>query len=81
MGKIKIDKEFKQVAILIEEARDRAFQKVNEELVLLYFKVGNIVSEKVAAGHGVIIQLQNWPVIFKKTIRVLVVLHEEACIE
>lgn len=50
MGKIKIDKEFKQVAILIEEARDRAFQKVNEELVLLYFKVGNIVSEKVAAG-------------------------------
>lgn len=50
MEKIKIDKEFKQVAILIEEARDRAFQKVNEELVLLYFKVGNIVSEKVAAG-------------------------------
>ena len=50
MGKIKINKEFEQVAILIEEARNRAFQKVNEELVLLYFKVGNIVSEKVAAG-------------------------------
>ncbi|RTL54362.1 MAG: DUF1016 family protein [Sphingobacteriales bacterium] len=42
--------EFKQVVLLIEEARNRAFHKVNEELVLLYFKVGNIVSEKVSAG-------------------------------
>jgi predicted nuclease of restriction endonuclease-like (RecB) superfamily len=50
MGKIKTNKEFEQVAILIEEARNRAFHKVNEELVLLYFKVGNIVSAKVAEG-------------------------------
>ncbi len=42
--------EFEKVAILIEEARNRAFQNVNEELVRLYFKVGNIVSDKVAAG-------------------------------
>lgn len=42
--------EFKQVVLLIEEARNRAFHKVNEELVLLYFKVGNLVSEKVSAG-------------------------------
>ena len=42
--------EFKQVVLLIEEARNRAFHKVNEELVLLYFKVGNLVSEKVTAG-------------------------------
>jgi hypothetical protein len=42
--------EFASIALLIEEARYRAFQKVNEELVLLYFKVGNIVSEKVTAG-------------------------------
>ncbi len=42
--------EFAPIAILIEEARYRAFQKVNEELVLLYFKVGSIVSEKVTAG-------------------------------
>ncbi|WP_153800085.1 PDDEXK nuclease domain-containing protein [Foetidibacter luteolus] len=50
MGKIKTNREFEQVAILIEEARMRAFQKVNEELVLLYFKVGGIVSIKVADG-------------------------------
>lgn len=42
--------EFKQVVLLIEEARNRAFHKVNEELVLLYFKVGNLVSDKVSAG-------------------------------
>jgi predicted nuclease of restriction endonuclease-like (RecB) superfamily len=42
--------DFAPITILIEEARYRAFQKVNEELVLLYFKVGSIVSEKVAAG-------------------------------
>lgn len=47
---LKINNEFEQVAILIEEARYRAFHNVNEELVRLYFKVGNIVSAKVAAG-------------------------------
>lgn len=46
---LKVNNEFEQVAILIEEARNRAFQNVNEELVRLYFKVGNIVSDKVAA--------------------------------
>ncbi|MFZ1800867.1 MAG: DUF1016 N-terminal domain-containing protein [Chitinophagaceae bacterium] len=50
MGKIKINTEFKQIAILIEEARNRAFSKVNAELVLLYFNVGRIVSKKVAEG-------------------------------
>ncbi len=50
MTKIKKNTEFEQVAILIEEARNRAFSKVNAELVLLYFNVGNIVSDKVAAG-------------------------------
>ncbi|GAB4493929.1 MAG: PDDEXK nuclease domain-containing protein [Raineya sp.] len=51
MSKLKnTNTEFKQVVLLIEEARNRAFHKVNEELVLLYFKVGNLVSEKVSAG-------------------------------
>ncbi len=43
--------EFNQIVLLIEEARNRAFHKVNEELVLLYFKVGEIVSEKVGEGN------------------------------
>lgn len=50
MRKSNANKDFEQIAILIEEARNRAFHKVNEELVLLYFKVGNIVSIKVSEG-------------------------------
>lgn len=47
---MKFNSEFEQVAILIEKARNRAFHKVNEELVRLYFEVGNFVSDKVASG-------------------------------
>lgn len=42
--------DFNQIIILIEESRNRAYQKVNEELVSLYFKIGKIVSSKVASG-------------------------------
>lgn len=45
-----VNTDFKQVVLLIEEARNRAFYKVNEELVLLYLKVGKLVSERVLAG-------------------------------
>lgn len=51
MSKLKnTNSEFKQIVTLIEEARNRAFHKVNEELVLLYFNTGKIVSEKVSSG-------------------------------
>lgn len=42
--------EFNNIITLIEKARSNAFHKVNEELVLLYFQVGNIVSIKVKEG-------------------------------
>jgi hypothetical protein len=42
--------QFDEIARLIEESRNRAFQKVNEELVLLYFTVGKTVSVRVAEG-------------------------------
>jgi hypothetical protein len=50
MGKMKYNEDFKRIVTLIEEARNRAFSKVNEELVLLYYNVGSIVSSKVADG-------------------------------
>jgi predicted nuclease of restriction endonuclease-like (RecB) superfamily len=50
MAKVQKNIEFDAIVQLIEEARNRAFQKVNEELVLLYFNVGKIVSEKVSGG-------------------------------
>ena len=42
--------EFEQILTLITEARTRVYSKANSELVLLYFNVGKVVSEKVAAG-------------------------------
>jgi len=42
--------DFAKITTLIEVARTRAFHKVNEELVLLYFRVGHIVSAKVKEG-------------------------------
>ncbi len=42
--------EFENIVRLIHEARGRAFSRVNAELVLLYFNVGKIVSDKVSLG-------------------------------
>ena len=43
--------DFEQISQLVEQARYQAFHKVNEELILLYFKVGGIVSVKVKEGN------------------------------
>lgn len=42
--------EFENIIRLIYEARNRAFSKVNTELIMLYFSVGKIVSEKISKG-------------------------------
>jgi predicted nuclease of restriction endonuclease-like (RecB) superfamily len=55
--------EFENIILLIQDARDRAFRKVNEELVLLYYNVGKIVSQKVSAGvwgEGTVDELANY---------------------
>lgn len=50
MNELKPITEFEEIALLIEESRSRTFRKVNEELVLLYFKVGETVSVHVSRG-------------------------------
>lgn len=45
-----INPDFEQVISLITEARNRVYSKVNAELVLLYFNIGKMVAERVAAG-------------------------------
>ncbi|RNL55138.1 PDDEXK nuclease domain-containing protein [Pedobacter jejuensis] len=46
-----ISSDFEQVILLITEARNRVYSKANAELVLLYFNIGKIVSEKVSLGN------------------------------
>lgn len=46
-----INEDFEQILLLIQEARSRVYAKANSELVLLYFNVGKVVSQKVKAGN------------------------------
>ncbi len=46
-----MNKDFEHIILLIEEARSRVYVKANTELVLLYFNVGKIVSNKVSADN------------------------------
>ncbi|WP_316802014.1 YhcG family protein [Pedobacter nototheniae] len=48
MNKVAIHSVFDNIISLINDARNRVFVKANAELVMLYFNVGKIVSEKVA---------------------------------
>ncbi|WP_158858720.1 PDDEXK nuclease domain-containing protein [Lunatibacter salilacus] len=45
------DADFNQIFLLIKEAKNRVYAKANKELVLLYFNVGKVVSEKVNTGN------------------------------
>lgn len=42
-----LSKDFITIVDLIQEARENAFRKVNEELILLYWNVGKFVSEQI----------------------------------
>jgi predicted nuclease of restriction endonuclease-like (RecB) superfamily len=46
-----INTDFEQILLLIQEARNRVYAKANAELVLLYYNVGKVVSQKVDAGN------------------------------
>jgi len=55
--------DYSNIVQLIQEARNRAFRKVNEELVHLYYHIGHIVSAKVATGtwgDGTVNELANY---------------------
>ncbi|MFC5285143.1 PDDEXK nuclease domain-containing protein [Pedobacter alpinus] len=43
--------EFEPILHLIQEAKRRVYAKINAELVLLYFNVGKIVSEKIESAN------------------------------
>jgi len=60
------NKEFYEVVSLIKEARNRVYAKANAELVLLYFNVGQIVSNKIESGkwgENTVQELANFVVI------------------
>ncbi|MCO5240271.1 MAG: PDDEXK nuclease domain-containing protein [Chitinophagaceae bacterium] len=55
--------DFEHILTLITEARNRVYSKANSELVLLYFNVGKIVSDKVSSdkwGENTVQQLADF---------------------
>ena len=47
MGEVAFNNEqFKKVVNIIESAKERAYQKVNEELILMYKDVGEYISKQ-----------------------------------
>lgn len=58
-----LTKSFGEIVKLIEDARNNALKKVNEELIALYWKVGQYVSQKSASaewGEGIVDQLAEF---------------------
>ena len=46
-GMRKDNQQFDDIVKIVESAKDRAYRKVNEELILMYQEVGKYISEKV----------------------------------
>lgn len=58
-----LDNTFAEIAQIIGDARDNAYRKVNEELILMYKKVGQFLSEKskdATYGDGYIDSLSEY---------------------
>jgi predicted nuclease of restriction endonuclease-like (RecB) superfamily len=58
-----LDNTFAEVAQIIEEARDNAYRKVNEELILTYQRIGRFLCEKskeINYGDGYINSLSEY---------------------
>ncbi len=58
-----LENTFAEIAHIIEEARDNAYRKVNEELILMYQRVGRFLSEKskeATYGDGYIDLLSDY---------------------
>lgn len=44
---------FEEIITIIENAKDRAYRKVNEELILMYQEIGKYISKKTEeASYG-----------------------------
>ena len=55
------NKQFIEVISIVENARQQAFRKVNEELILMYRDIGKYISEQAVAsqyGEIFLIRLQ-----------------------
>ena len=58
-----IDNTFAEIATIIQEAHENAYRKINEELILMYQRVGKFLSDKsreMSYGDGYIDSLAEY---------------------
>lgn len=60
---MELEKQFSHITTLIKEAKQRTYQAANNELVSLYWQIGEYVSQQVANkawGKSVVKELANF---------------------
>ena len=68
---INVDKNnnlFEEIVTIVENSKDRAYRKVNEELILMYQEVGKYISKKTEEAFMVPNLLIMWQNFFQQTI-------------
>lgn len=68
---INVDKNnnpFEEIVTIVENSKDRAYRKVNEELILMYQEVGKYISKKLKKHLMVPDLLIMWQNLFQQTI-------------
>lgn len=68
---INVDKNnnpFEEIVMIVENSKDRAYRKVNEELILMYQEVGKYISKKLKKHLMVPDLLIMWQNFFQQTI-------------
>ncbi len=46
-----VEQSFLNIGKIIEKARENAYRKVNEELILMYWRIGEFLAEKIEEAH------------------------------
>ena len=59
---------FEEIVTIVENAKDRAYRKVNEELILMYQEIGKYISKKLKKHLMAPDLLIMWQNFFRQTI-------------
>lgn len=73
--------QFEKVASIIEAAKERAYRKVNEELILMYLDIGEYISKQSDNAQYGDSFVQKLAVFLRRTIQISKDLIAVACIE
>ena len=56
----KNNNQFEEIVMIVENAKDRAYRKVNEELILMYQEVGRYISQNTKEASYGLVLLTMW---------------------